>query len=130
MLDSWLNWGLDQFSGYVDYRTAFVCDANDGRIILDLGKVKHMAEVWLNGQCVGARLWPPFEFDISSAVRRGSNELHIRIGNLIANAMRQFAPKLEAKSGSVWRSRAPTEQDFDAGLFGPVRVKKNLRSGH
>jgi len=129
MLDSWLNWGLDQFSGYVDYRTAFVCDANDGRIILDLGEVKHMAEVWLNGQHVGARLCPPFEFDISGLVRRGGNELHIRVGNLIANAMRQFAPTLEAKSGSVWRSRAPTEQDFDAGLFGPVRVKKNLRSG-
>ena len=59
-LASWLDWGLDEFSGYVDYRTEFELDGAGGRLLLDLGAVKHMAEVRINGKAVGSRLWPPF----------------------------------------------------------------------
>ena len=55
-------------------------------MVLDLGKVCHAAEVWVNGQSVGARLWGPYVFDVSKALRPGMNELRIRVANLINNS--------------------------------------------
>lgn len=47
-LESWLTWGLSRFTGYVDYTTAFdLKDPVAGRVVLDLGQVKHMAEVYV-----------------------------------------------------------------------------------
>jgi beta-galactosidase/beta-glucuronidase len=44
-----------------------------------------MAEVWVNDQLVGARLWSPFTFDITKYVRPGNNKIRIRVGNLYLN---------------------------------------------
>jgi len=122
-LESWLKWGLDRFSGFMDYTATFDANADGGRWLLDLGRVKHTAEVWVNDQPVGCRLWPPFEFDVSQAVRKGPNTVRIRVGNLLCNAMRQHVdPK---NPGAVWGWVGPKDEDFDAGLFGPVFVKQS-----
>ena len=119
---------LDMFSGFVDYTTTFDLGSEDGRVMLCLGKVEHMAEVWVNGKAVGYRLWPPFEFEITAAVRPGVNELQIRIGNLICNSMKQFVDENREYKDRllvpVWAWSLPTPQDFDAGLLGPVEVKR------
>jgi len=114
-LASWLEWGLAEFTGYVDYKTEFELDGVGGRLVLDLGAVKHMAEVWVNGKAVGACLWPPFAFEIGDAVRPGRNELLVRVGNLLCNAMKPHA---------TWGWSQPEPEDFDAGLFGPVVLKE------
>ncbi len=119
-LDSWLEWGLDKFSGFVEYHKSFELDDSRSQIRLDLGDVKHTVEVWVNDQPIGYRLWPPFRFDISDAVKKGENHLHIRVGNLLCNAMRQYAAN---ESDSIWGWKAPEADDFDAGLFGPVIIK-------
>jgi hypothetical protein len=125
-LESWLDWGLDQFSGYADYSTTFTRDGTvTDRLMLDLGKVKYMAEVWVNDRNVGARLWAPFEFDITSAVRPGVNKLRVRVGNLVVNEMAQFAHK--RNEGSPRPRTRPKEDAYDAGLFGPVRVREARR---
>jgi hypothetical protein len=123
-LASWLDWDLDQFSGFVDYTTTFNSDIDGGRVILDLGEVKHMAEVWVNGKAVGYRLWPPFEFDIRENIRKGKNKVHIRIGNVLANAMKQHQNEKNPIATWGWRESVPKEEDFDAGLFGPVVIKR------
>jgi hypothetical protein len=114
LLASWLEWGLDEFTGYVDYTIEFEVDGAHGRLVLDLGAVKHMAEVWVNGKALGSRLWPPFAFEIREAVRPGRNELLVRVGNLLCNAM---------KPHGTWGWSRPVTEDFDAGLFGPVVLK-------
>ncbi|MGZ5556204.1 MAG: hypothetical protein ACXWIA_10515, partial [Candidatus Aminicenantales bacterium] len=68
---------------------------------LDLGKVGHVAEVWVNGKSCGSRLWGPHVFDVGEALRPGPNEIRVRVGNLINNSNGEFA---------------------ESGLFGPVRV--------
>ncbi len=112
-LQAWSEWGLADFSGYLDYRTRFTIDAGTRTVHIDLGEVRHVAELWVNGRSAGQRAWPPFTFDISGLVRPGENELTVRVGNLLCNTMRRMG-----RSG--WT--APTEEDFRAGLFGPVRV--------
>jgi len=119
-LGSWVGLGVDRFSGYLDYTTSFKLDkAGAGPVTLDLGEVKHMAEAFVNGKKVGERLWPPFEFDITRAVRKGENTVRVRVGNLVTNEMLQFGT-----STGGW-GPAPGDETYDAGLFGPVTVRAN-----
>lgn len=120
-LGSWLVWGLERFSGYVDYTTAFDVPGDaPGELVLDLGRVLHLAEVWVNGERVGARLWPPFEFELAGKARAGRNELRVRVGNLVVNEMAQFADR---KRLGTWGWGAPPQPaDYEAGLFGPVKI--------
>src|SRR5437867_6487066 len=66
-----------------------------GRVLrVKFGAVDYRARVWLNGQELGGHegAFTPFEFDISQAVRAGTNRLVVRV----ADAARIF---LEDDSG-------------------------------
>jgi hypothetical protein len=57
-------------------------------VILDLGEVKNVAEVFLNGERCGGVLWkPPFRADLTGLLRPGKNRLEIRVTNLWPNRM-------------------------------------------
>ncbi|HEY3330613.1 MAG TPA: glycosyl hydrolase [Capsulimonadaceae bacterium] len=116
-LASWLEWGLRSFTGFIDYETSFTLDRVSGQMTLDLGIVKHVAEVSVNGRPVGARIWAPYSFDITDAVQPGRNTVHVRVGNLIVNAMTQY-------EGYPWKWHGvPTDEQLDSGLFGPVVIR-------
>ena len=116
---SWLELGLRRFTGFMDYEMTF--DAAEHRTAtLDLDKVLYMAEVWVNDVHVGERLWPPFEFDLSPALRAGKNNIRVRVGNVTANEMGLKDDLGELRHWG-WQG-APPDSCFDAGLFGPVRV--------
>ena len=101
-LASWPTWGLDRFSGRLDYLTSFeLAGLPEGPVTLDLGLVFHSAEVWLNGQPAGARLWPPHRLEVTGLLREGRNSLRVRVGNLVNNSY-----------GDV----------REGGLMGPVRL--------
>ncbi len=118
-LGSWLEMGLSRFTGFVDYETTFAVSSAQA-IRLDLGKVLHMAEVWVNGKPVGARLWPSFVFDVTQAVQPGENKLRVRVGNLMVNAMGVYSDLGQLRTWG-WRGMPPLAS-FDAGLFGPVTL--------
>jgi hypothetical protein len=56
-LEDWKAWGLEKFSGLLDYSKTISVDKAGKGMQLDLGKVCHVAEVWVNGKNCGARLW-------------------------------------------------------------------------
>jgi len=85
-LEDWKTWGLEKFSGLLDYSKTIHIDQLKSRMYVDLGKVCHVAEVWVNGQSAGSRMWGPYVFDISASVKQGPNEIRIRIANLINNS--------------------------------------------
>lgn len=115
-LESWLKWDLKQFSGFVDYSKDVALDQVTGKEILDLGDVKHMAEVRINGQDAGVRLWPPFRFEIGKFLNSGTNRIEIKVGNILLNAVTQYEKH-------QWRwPKQPSDEDLDAGLFGPVTI--------
>ena len=100
-LEDWSAWGLQKFSGLLDYSKTITVDTPEQGMSLDLGKVGHVAEVWVNGKSCGSRLWGPYVFDVGGALRPGSNEIRVRVANLINNSYGEFA---------------------ESGLFGPVRI--------
>ncbi len=100
-LEDWSAWGLSMFSGFLDYTVTIRLDKPGKSYRLDLGKVCHVAEVWVNGRACGARLWGPYVFDIGPALRSGRNEIRVRVANLINDSYAEPA---------------------ESGLFGPIRI--------
>lgn len=120
-LDSWYTYGLQQYTGFLDYETTFQVGKVGSQVLLDLGEVKYMAEVFVNGKLVGARLWAPFQFDISEALKEGTNTIKIRVGNLIANSM-WMQDDMDKLRLWGWRG-TPDLLQCDAGLFGPIKME-------
>ncbi|MFO1450064.1 MAG: glycosyl hydrolase [Opitutaceae bacterium] len=83
--------GVAHFSGTATYRTTLDIDAGllrpRRRLELDLGTVKNLAEVSVNGQQFGILWKVPFRIDITDAVRSGRNRLEIRVTNLWPNRL-------------------------------------------
>lgn len=120
-LEPWQTWQLDEFTGFVDYEVSFECPKTPRQVELDLGDVRHMAEVWINGQNVGKRLWAPFRYDIASAVRSGVNTIRVRVGNLFCNAVKPLEDRNEVFTG--WAYSKATPEQRRSGLLGPVKVR-------
>ncbi|WP_419993146.1 glycosylhydrolase-like jelly roll fold domain-containing protein [Streptomyces boninensis] len=92
-------------SGSGTYEKRFSLDGGalaDRRWQLDLGEVREVAEVTLNGRQLPARLWAPYRLDITEALRAGANTLSVRVTNTGANAHGDAVP---------------------SGLLGPVRLR-------
>ena len=104
-LEDWQLWAGVKFSGLLDYTKTITVENVDPTMVLDLGKACHAAEVWVNGKAVGARLWGPYVFDVGTTLRPGSNEIRVRVANLINNSYDDTQP---------------------SGLFGPVTLKHAL----
>ncbi len=100
-LEDWRAWGLRKFSGLLDYTTTVTLSGSTAGLRLDLGKVAHAAEVWVNGQACGSRLWGPYIFDVSKWLQPGPNEIRVRVANLVGNSY---------------------GEETESGLFGPVRI--------
>lgn len=93
-LASWTdheNSGVKYFSGTATYEKEIEVPAafiGAGRpVILDLGEVKNIATVAVNGENCGTLWKPPFRADISRALKSGKNHLEIRVTNLWPNRM-------------------------------------------
>jgi hypothetical protein len=119
-----IDWSLDSelrgFSGRAVYTTSFSVDRVDagGRLILDLGNVRDVAEVTVNGKSAGTLLLRPYEIDITELVQTGENLLEIAVTNTLFNYMLMREPR-------TFRA-GPTENLsglMSAGLIGPTQLK-------
>ena len=81
--------GVRYFSGTATYSTQFQYSIphTPYPILLDLGKVKNIAEVTLNGKNLSVLWKPPFKVDISDAIQEGQNQLEIKVTNLWPNRL-------------------------------------------
>jgi hypothetical protein len=78
------------------------------KVYLDLGIVKEIAAVRVNGQSAGVLLWAPYRLEITKLLKTGANRLEIGVTNTLANRYGQGRLGLREKSAS--------------GLLGPVRL--------
>lgn len=53
---SWYDYGLQQYSGFLEYETSITVEEGQAPAYIDLGKVRYMAEVFVNGESIGSRL--------------------------------------------------------------------------
>jgi hypothetical protein len=111
-LGSWLDTGLPYFSGTAVYETEVeIPAAYAGRqLTLDCGEVGVVAEVRVNGQAAGVRVWLPFAFDISKLVKPGKNRIEIAVTNTMENER------------AVDNRAARLQRLKHSGLIGPVKV--------
>jgi hypothetical protein len=119
-----IDWSLDSelrgFSGRGIYTTNFtvsVADA-DRRLILDLGNVKDVAEVTLNGKAAATLLLRPYQTDITGFVQPGENLLEISVTNALFNSMVLREPR-PFRAGSTENPSGL----LSSGLIGPVQMK-------
>jgi hypothetical protein len=144
--------GVKYFSGTATYTRDFDLPADlpgsRRELWLDLGAVKNLAEVSLNGKSLGVLWKPPFRVNVTAAVRPGRNTLEIKVTNLWPNRLigdEQLAPDCEWKgkelkswpqwlldgkpspTGRVafttWRHWNRDATLLDSGLLGPVMVR-------
>ena len=84
--------GIKYYSGIAVYRKHFdllnaISKDKNKRLYLDLGEVKNMARVLLNGKDLGVVWTTPWRVDITEAVKQKGNTLEIKIANLWPNRL-------------------------------------------
>ncbi len=93
-LTSWTaspNDDIRYFSGTASYEKQFNIPArllqSGNSLQLDLGNVKEIAEVFMNGKNLGVLWKAPFRMNIDEVVQEGTNALEIKITNLWPNRL-------------------------------------------
>jgi hypothetical protein len=129
-LSSWTDsadGGIKYFSGTATYTASFAASkawlANGARVRIDLGSVKNLAEVRLNGQSLGIVWKKPFIVDVTKALRPGENHLEVRVTNLWPNRM--IGDKQAGAKQIAFATYDPYKVDsplLPSGLLGPVTI--------
>ncbi len=119
--------GVKYFSGTAAYLKSFEVPAawltGGQHLTLDLGDVRELAEVSLNGRSLGVAWHPPYKLDITSAVKSGTNTLEVKVTNLWVNRLigdqQPGATKYTFTVMPTYKADAPLRP---SGLLGPVTV--------
>jgi predicted GH43/DUF377 family glycosyl hydrolase len=126
-LDSWTiheDTAVSHFSGTATYTRTFDFDPSvaEGRVWLDLGMVKDVAEVWLNGEHLGIVWTAPWRLEVTDVLREGENSLRIEVTNTWHNALiaDEARPENERQLWTNAPFRLEDEELEAAGLLGPV----------
>ncbi|MCS7337537.1 MAG: glycosyl hydrolase [Verrucomicrobiae bacterium] len=130
-LKSWTEFddsNLKYFSGTLEYTLQLelrreLFGANR-RLWLDLGEVRELAEVELNGKNLGILWKPPFSVDITDAAKPGENKLVVRVTNFWPNRIigDQFQPPERRVTRTNIRRLTRDTPLMPSGLLGPVRL--------
>jgi hypothetical protein len=130
-LESWTTRpedGLKYYSGTATYRKTFdlpsSMQGSNTRIALDLGEVKYVALVRLNGKDLGAVWTKPFRIDITDAASPTGNVLEIDVANLWPN--RIIGDSLLPPERRFTHTNIVYTRDtplWESGLLGPVRLQ-------
>jgi hypothetical protein len=117
--------GIKYFSGTATYVNTFEINSlnNKEKFLLDLGDVKNLAEVYINGKNAGIIWKHPYQTDISSYLKVGKNTLEIQVINSWVNRlvgdMQPGTKKIGFISMPLFKADTPLEP---AGLLGPVQL--------
>jgi hypothetical protein len=80
-LKSWEELGTASFAGPAIYRKQFTVSAAPAgkRLFLEMADVHEYAKVKLNGKELEAHAWQPFRWEVTNAVKPGSNDLEVEV---------------------------------------------------
>ena len=111
------------FSGTLSYRHTLDIPEYTGRLLIDLGEVYNLAQVFIDGKPVETLWKAPFKVDITDYIKdRKTVDLEIRVTNLWVNHLIGDAAK-EPRQRSSYTSfdfYNGTEPLQKSGLIGPV----------
>ena len=135
-IKSWEELGSASFAGPATYSLQFTAPARPKgkHVYLEIADVHDYAHVTLNGKEVGARSFQPYRWDVTGALKKGTNDLKIEVYANVAQARPAAAPP--AAVAPPARSPAPAAPPAAAGgggrggpaapatsgLLGPVKL--------
>jgi len=145
-LSSWTdnkNEGIKYYSGIGTYQKTFQFGKRSSvkfeKIIIDLGNVSKVAELWLNGSPLGISWAKPYKYDITKFIKEGKNILTIEVANTWSNRLTGDAITGDkythtnilntiVPGTNIWGSdqtRLPWAKVplIESGLLGPVTIQ-------
>ena len=139
--DSLVSWptrpepGIKFYSGTAVYEKTFNLPSSqlstvNHQLILDLGNVREITEVKVNGKSCGIVWCPPWRVDISDAVQPDENKLQIEVVNFWPNRIVGDAslPEAQRLTRTNIRKLTATTPLEEAGLLGPVILQRETKN--
>ena len=118
--------GVKYFSGWAVYSNVFSIDERPaGKVLIDLGDVRELARVRVNGVDCGVVWKKPFRADVTDALQKGENRLEIVVINtwpnrLIGDQQPDCPRKITYTSHPFYTQNSSLRP---AGLLGPVSIE-------
>ena len=138
MMDKLTSWsesadeGVKYFSGTGTYTKTIQAPSNwfkrGARLSLDLGEVKNLAEVSVNGKPLGIVWKTPYRVDMTSALKPGANLIEIKVTNpwvnrIIGDRQPSVAKTYTFTSPKFYRAESKLVL---SGLLGPVQIIRSI----
>jgi hypothetical protein len=132
-LDSWSHHtdpGVKYFSGIGTYTKTINAKAGwfkrGARLWIDLGSVKNLAEVRVNGKSLGIVWHRPYRIDVTDVLKPGANSVSIKVINawvnrLIGDQQPGVTRPITFADVKPYKAGSPL---LDSGLLGPVRIMR------
>lgn len=120
--------GVKYFSGSGTYTKNVDVPAESlqagSTVWIDLGDVKNLAELTVNGKSIGVLWHAPFRADVTSALKPGSNQISIKVTNLWVNRLigdqqPDATTKYTFADVKPYTAQSPL---LPSGLLGPVTL--------
>jgi hypothetical protein len=127
--------GIKYFSGTAAYTKTLKAPASwfakGAQLWIDLGEVKNLAEVVVNGKSLGTLWKKPFKIEVTGALKPGNNTIELRVTNLWVN--RLIGDQQPGVTGKITYTTMPFYQAdsplLPSGLLGPVQVISSSPTG-
>jgi hypothetical protein len=136
-LESWTantDDGVKYFSGTATYTKSVQAPQGwfrpGAKVLLDLGTVKDLAEVSVNGKALGILWKAPYRVDATGALKAGANRLEVKvtnewtnrqIGDRVVPMEKRVFPPTGMMMGAMGGRGGP-QIPAESGLMGPVTV--------
>jgi hypothetical protein len=119
--------GVKYFSGTGAYTKTIDIPAawlkTNAQVWIDLGDVKNLAEVTVNGKSLGIVWHTPYRVDATAALKPGANEISIKVTNAWVNRLigdeQPNAVKITFADEKPYKANSPLQP---SGLLGPVTI--------
>jgi hypothetical protein len=120
--------GVKYFSGTGTYTKTLQAPAawfkQRAKLWVDLGDVKNLAEVIVNGKSLGIVWHAPYRVDATNALKAGANEVTVKVTNawvnrLIGDQQPDETTKYTFTAVKPYKANSPL---LASGLLGPVRI--------
>lgn len=134
ILDQLTSWsenidpGVKYFSGTASYTKTIQASVDwfekGAQIWLDLGVVKNLAEVVVNGKSLGIVWKTPFRINVTGSMKEGENILEVKVTNLWVNRL-IGDQQPETKTKITYTTQAFYKANsllLPSGLLGPVKI--------
>jgi hypothetical protein len=133
-LDKLISWsdnddkGVKYFSGAGTYTKTIQASADwfkpGAQLWIDLGDVKNLAEVTVNGKSLGVVWHAPYRVDVTGVLKPGANELKVTVTNawvnrLIGDQQPDATTKYTFAPSKPYKANSPLQA---SGLLGPVTI--------